>query len=322
MAGFELYAGRKARHRRTWTLAIVIIGTLFVLISQMLPLIPWMVRVVPLIAAQKPFPMPELNGLYIIEEAALTIALILGWIFLFERRGGKTVGFTHHPVQRFVRGYLIGCGFLAVVVGGLWAMGVYAVEGPGVWQAPTLAALLTIAGYAAVFIVQGSSEELFNRGWLMGTLASRHGLLFAIIFNSVLFGAMHLLNPAPTIVKLAGVANVVLFGFFISLYACRERSLWGACAFHGAWNWLLGIGFGLEVSGLDLKVAPLIVNLKDAPGIPWYLSGGAWGPEASILTTIVLLAGIAFLVKEGALAPGESFETPENPMPVVNFVRK
>jgi membrane protease YdiL (CAAX protease family) len=322
MAGFELYAGRLARHRRTWTAAIILLGVVIITLSQILPLIPWLMQALPLIAAHKSPPMPVIDGMFLVEETGVTILLILAWVYLFERRGAQTLGFNHHGVRRFVRGYLIGCGFLVAVVGGLWAAGVYTFVSPGVWLAPSLPAIGAILGYMAAFIIQGSSEELFMRGWLMGTVSSRHGLLFAIIFNSILFGAMHLFNPAPTTVKLAGVANVTLFGVFISLYAARERSLWGACAFHAAWNWLLGIGFGLEVSGLVLKVPPLIAKLKDTPGIPWYLSGGAWGPEASILTTVVLLAGIGFLLWRGALMPGTSYETPENPMPVVNFVRK
>ncbi len=322
MAGFELYAGRLARHRRTWTAAIIGLGFVFLLLSQFLPLLPWMMRMAPLIAAHKPLAAPAITGAYIIEATALMIILIVGWVFVFEQRGPQTLGLNHHAGWRFLRGYLIGCAFLAAVVCGLWALGVYTIEGPGVWRAPSLAAVLAILGYAAAFVVQGSSEEIYSRGWMMGTIASRHGLLFAVIFNAVLFGAMHLANPSPWMVKLAGVGNVGLFGVFISLYACRERSIWGACAFHGAWNWLLGIGFGLEVSGLDLKVAPLIVDLKDAPGVPWYLSGGAWGPEASILTTVILLAGIVFLLARGALKPGSSYETPEKPLPVVNFVRQ
>ena len=93
--------------------------------------------------------------------------------------------------------------------------------------------------------------------------------------------------------------NIVLFGLFISLYAVREGSLWGVCGWHAAWNWLLGLGFGLEVSGIRIDTVPLVADLTVAPGAPWWLTGGAFGPEASVVTTAVLLAGALGLIVLG-----------------------
>ena len=149
------------------------------------------------------------------------------------------------------------------------------------------------------------------RGWLMQIVASRHGVVWGVIINSIVFGALHLGNIKPSPAMYAGCANVALFGVFISLYAARERSLWGVCGWHAAWNWFLGVGFGLEVSGIHMDVEPLVVDLKDAPHAAWWLSGGEWGPEASVVATAVLLAGIVYLLVRGALTPGDSYGGPQ-----------
>jgi len=100
-----------------------------------------------------------------------------------------------------------------------------------------------------------------------------------------------------------GLLNIVLFGVFISLYAVREGSLWGVCGWHAAWNWLLGLGFGLEVSGMKIDSLPLITDLTGAPGAAWWLTGASFGPEASLVTTAVPLAGTVVL-RPGGRTPG------------------
>ncbi|ESQ82109.1 hypothetical protein AEAC466_18395 [Asticcacaulis sp. AC466] len=305
MAGFELYAPRKASHRRTWTWAIIVLTVIMTFASQIAALLPYIIKTAMAVQANpalgKGVPPPEIDPLALFFMTAPVIGMILLWVWLFERRGPATIGFNGKAFLRVARGYLIGAGFLAFVVCSLWALGVYEVEKPGVLMAPSLAGLMPILGYAVAFLIQGSSEETAMRGWLMGTVSSRLGIIWAVIINSIVFGAMHLLNVKPSPEMFAGCANVALFGIFISLYAVKERSIWGVCGWHGAWNWLLGVGFGLEVSGINLKVAPLVVDLKDAPNAAWWLSGGKWGPEASILTTAVLAAGIAWLIWKGAL---------------------
>lgn len=311
MAGFELYAPRAANHRRTWTWAVIVMGFVIMTVAQIIVFIPTIIDVSRQVQAHpgvKPVAHVTLQQMAIAD--GVMTALILLWVWLVEKRAPATIGFNGKPLVRFVRGWLIGAGFLATVVCSLWGLGVYTVEGPGVWQAPTLALILPILGWVLLYIVQGSSEEVWMRGWLMQIVTSRHGVVWGVIINSVIFGALHLFNIKPSPELWAGGANVALFGVFISLYATHERSLWGVCGYHAAWNWLLGVGFGLEVSGIHMDVKPLVIDLKDAAAAPWWLSGGSWGPEASVVTTAVLLIGIAYLLARKALTPGESYAAP------------
>ena len=298
MAGIELYAERKSSHRRTWTLAAVVLAAVFLIGGQV-------GAVFPAIATGFVHPGGGSDGW--LQEAyqlgaafGLTTLLLLLWVWLFERRGPSALGLNAKGPMRFVRGYLIGLAFLLTVVGVIWAAGGYVVEGAGAFGSTAVgAALLPIGMLMLGYIIQGSSEELLFRGWLMQLIASRHGIWIAVIGNSVLFALAHAGNIEPSNELYVGLANIVLFGLFISLYAVREGSLWGVCGWHAAWNWLLGLGFGLEVSGQVTETTPLITDLTGAPGAAWWLTGSTFGPEASLVTTGVLLLGVIVLVVRG-----------------------
>jgi hypothetical protein len=72
------------------------------------------------------------------------------------------------------------------------------------------------------------------------------------------------------------------------------RSLWFAMGLHTAWNFLQGTIFGVAVSGSGAPADSLFRPLIQ--GNPW-LTGGAFGIEASVITVVVGLGvGISFLV--------------------------
>lgn len=239
----------------------------------------------------------------------LTAVLLIAWVLLFERRPLSTIGFNGHGLKRFLRGYAIGLGFLLATIGVIWVAGGYRIESGGVFaRAGAVAALVPIGALLLGFIVQGSTEEIVFRGWLMQLIASRHGVVVALIVNAILFGLVHAGNTEPTKELALGVVNIVLFGTFIGLYAAREGSLWGVCGWHAAWNWLLGLGFGLEVSGHVLDVTPLFVDLTTTTGAPWWLTGATFGPEASVVTTAILLGGSVWVVLRG---PFKGYAVPE-----------
>jgi membrane protease YdiL (CAAX protease family) len=298
MAGIELYAGRAQRHRRTWTIAAIVLGVVFMVGGQVGALLP-AVRAGFITPGGGADGWPQL-AYELVAAFGLGSVLVLLWVWLFERRGPTALGLNSRGPMRFLRGYLLGLGFLTTVVGVIWISGGYVVEGAGAFGSAAVgAALLPIGVLMLGFIVQGTSEEILFRGWLMQLIASRHGLWLAVIANSVLFALAHAGNIEPSKELAVGLANIVLFGLFISLYAVREGSLWGVCGWHAAWNWLLGLGFGLEVSGMKIDTVPLITDLTAAPGAVWWLTGGAFGPEASVVTTAVLLTGTVVLALRG-----------------------
>lgn len=315
MAGIELYAPRLAKHRRTWSLAIVGLGIVFLALQILLLPVFLMtaiglagIKIDPqnlqasLLAALPEWPVFA-SSLFACGVTSIAIFL---WVHLFERRSFPAIGFNGQGLKRFGRGFLIGLGFLSAVVGGLALLGGYRIESPGIWAAPSLAAFVPIVVLLVGFCIQGSGEEILMRGWLMQLIASRHGLYWGIGINSVIFSLMHALNTPPTPELALGLLNILLVGVFFSLYAIREQSIWGVCGWHAAWNWMLSGGVGLEVSGMSVKVAPLI-DLAGTAGAPWWLTGGSFGPEGSVVATAVLLTGTIWLAWQLRRNPPKGF---------------
>ena len=192
-------------------------------------------------------------------------------------------------VYNYVRGFLIGLLLISFVVfilgiSGNLIMEKYPIQKIGTKAIPSI--LLISIGW----MIQGASEEILTRGWLMRVLQDRYSLNTAVIISSVLFGALHLLNPN---VGLIAIINIILVGFLFSIYVIKTDDLWGACAMHSAWNLAQGNIYGFEVSGIDVKVGTLMdMNLLGNN----IVTGGAFGPEAGIVTTIVLVVAIIILL--------------------------
>ncbi len=148
------------------------------------------------------------------------------------------------------------------------------------------AVLLTYAGWA----VQGSTEELLTRGWLLQAVGVRWGAPAGVLISSAVFTVLHSLNPNLSPIS---VLNLFLVGVFLALWVLLEGGLWGVFAWHAAWNWAQGNVFGYQVSGATFPGGALF-DLREAG--PDAITGGAFGPEGGLAVTLVLLVGIAVVV--------------------------
>jgi hypothetical protein len=63
---------------------------------------------------------------------------------------------------------------------------------------------------------------------------------------------------------------------------------------HAGWNWFAGVGFAVPITGFDLKLPALLVQLT--PLGSDFLTGGRDGPEGSVLTTGLLVAATLLLL--------------------------
>lgn len=144
--------------------------------------------------------------------------------------------------------------------------------------------------YFIGFLVQGMSEEFIFRGYLMNTLGGRHNPAVAVIVSAFAFSLAHIFNPG---FNLLIFINLALFGTFASLYMIYFDDIWGACAIHSIWNFTQGNFYGIRVSGTSEVESIFRTTAVSKSAI---LTGGDFGMEGSIITTVVLVAASAFML--------------------------
>ena len=153
------------------------------------------------------------------------------------------------------------------------------------------------------YIIQGASEEILVRGYLMISVAKDYRLWLSIVFSSVVFSLLHAGNAS---VGLLALVNITLFGIFEAIYICKRGNIWGACAIHSMWNFVQGNIFGSNVSGNALSPSLFIMEYDSTKTIA---NGGAFGLEGGAATTIVILVAIGIVLllktKESELSPLE-----------------
>ncbi len=218
---------------------------------------------------------------------ATLVSTLVALLFcrLVEKRPFSTMGFTKKgAVPQYFLGLGVGFVMFSAVVGMSFAMGGISFEGAGGAAAGSLA--LICGGW----LLQGASEEIIFRGYFMTTLLRRHSVVTAVLINAIGFAIAHGGNNG---INLFALLNLTLFGAFISLYVLRTDNLWGACAIHSIWNLVQGNFYGLPVSGMDTGGSVMRFSLNAGADL---INGGAFGAEAGIPTTIVLLAGCAVLL--------------------------
>ena len=196
--------------------------------------------------------------------------------------------------REFVAGSLLGLVMMGLLMGALAVTKLYVVA----WAEPTAA--WTGAGLALQAAV---TEELWMRALLLRLLWRVLGPVPAFAIVAAAFAALHLANPGVTPLAAATVAMAGLM--FSTLYALTGR-LWLPIGLHFAWNFSQGYLFGAAVSGGDLG-GSVAVSTARSGGASW-LTGGTFGPEASIfalvLMTIVTACALWLVAKRGRATAG------------------
>ena len=222
--------------------------------------------------------------LTMIAEAGLLVAALVPALLLsrMEERPFGTYGF---PIRK---GWGKNC-----AVGAIWGLAtitalMLTLRVTGVFHFGTLALHgFRIAKFAVfwgvMFLLVGFYEEFLVRGYTQFMLAQETGFWPAAIVLSFIFGALHLDNPGES---LPGICGAVCIGLFFCLTLRRTGNLWFAVGFHAAWDWAESYLYSVPDSG---QIAPRHLIRSSLHGPKW-LTGGATGPEASVLLLVVLLA--------------------------------
>ena len=250
---------------------------------------------VPLFLALRNIPLffnnKDLLSLLITLFSCAFISLLVFFrVKVIEKRSFSSIGFNKNNwLKKYSLGFLIGLAMMSIIVLILFPFGYITVEKNPI-QPVGISAIASVLVILLGWIIQGATEEIVTRGWLLNVLSTKYNIGVGLLISSTLFGLMHLTNPN---VNYIAVINIILVGLFYGLYVIKTNDLWAVCGMHSAWNFAQGNIFGFKVSGLDVSVGSLIdLNLVGSD----FVTGGIFGPEAGITATFILLASIGILL--------------------------
>jgi membrane protease YdiL (CAAX protease family) len=215
----------------------------------------------------------------------VTVGAVLLYCLLGERRSLASLGFTR---KRSASDYLTGLALGLLLFGAavLLCVATGTVTLSLAAETPSVGLLLLFFGG---FLIQGMSEELLCRSFLMVSLSRSLPLWLCAVTNALLFSLIHLGNPGVSVFALV---NIFLFGLFASLLTLRRGSVWMVGALHSMWNFAQGNLFGIPVSGLTGIPSPLRAEMGDG-GWQTTVNGGAFGLEGGLAVTAVMLVACA-----------------------------
>ncbi|MFA6128084.1 MAG: type II CAAX endopeptidase family protein [Bacteroidales bacterium] len=183
-------------------------------------------------------------------------------------------------------GLLFGFGFISLIMGIMWLVGGYDVT--GLTNISSLWPMLIMA------IQAGIVEEIISRGIIFRIAEDALGTWWSILLSALIFGFMHSWNPNATVfssISIALTAGVILAMFYVI-----TRQLWIPIGLHIGWNFTLGGIYGAPVSGME----PAGLLSAKFSGPEW-LTGGAFGPEASVITVGVFVILGVFLIRKSLI---------------------
>ncbi|TDC00788.1 CPBP family intramembrane metalloprotease [Nonomuraea longispora] len=167
----------------------------------------------------------------------------------------------------------------------------------GGWQEVSWGSFGGFLGTAGMMASVAVAEELVFRGVVFRIMEERTGTVIALVVSTLLFGATHLVNVNAT---LWGALAIALTGGTMTTAAyVVTRSLWLPIGLHFAWNFTHAGVFGVMLSGSDVPPHGLLNVTLFGPSA---LTGGAFGPEASLLALLVCLAPTIVLLRRAARA--------------------
>lgn len=209
-----------------------------------------------------------------------------------EARRPDELALQAAPVET-VAGLLIGLAMFSAVMAVMALFGLYDFAWKGA-ASPVQAIALSIQS--------GVMEEVLTRAIILRLLWRAFGPWVAFALSAAVFGALHLTNPNAT--PFAAVCIAVEAGVMLGAFYALTGRLWVSIGVHAAWNFTQGYLFGAAVSGTGF--GPSIASSTARPDLPVILTGGSFGPEASLPALVVgtaVGAGVLWLAwKSGRFA--------------------
>lgn len=210
---------------------------------------------------------------------------------LIEKKKIKFVGFTKKIVE-YLAGALIATILLFIIIGISCIIG--SVNYCGFNTNVNISSLLL---WILAFVIQGATEEIMCRGFLLHSLKNRISIPLAIFISSTAFVVPHLssLIEADFAYAVVGIINIYLISAIFSILVLRRTNIWIACGLHSIWNFILYSVMGLSLSGSEsVSKGVVLFRVEDAS----IFNGAEYGIEASVITTVVL-GMLLFIIVRG-----------------------
>jgi len=216
-------------------------------------------------------------------------AIAVNWLALriFENLPLADAGlwWNHASADNLALGLAGGIGSGCLVLGPAWLAGLCHLQAtPAQPFDPGTLLFITV-----LLAAGAAGEELFFRGYGFQVLLASAGPYATVLPVGIIFALLHGGNPNA---NWFGIVNTAGFGILFGYAYLRSRDLWLPIGLHFGWNFTLPL-FGVPVSGLKMNVTGHVLVWSAGR----WVSGGEYGPEASVLTSVVLLALFAFLYK-------------------------
>lgn len=258
-------------------LTLMVIGLAAVVLAAML-----MSLLTGLAGARSNSPLSVVGALLIALAAIAAYKAFKRWVERDEDREMPLRGLAQELPAGLLAGALLFC-LMAGIVSSLGGIRVLGMRGMGdLWS------------MLATAIVSGVVEEVVFRGVVMRQLEAWLGSWAALAITAAFFGFAHLLNPGATV--FAGFAIAMEAGILLGACYLYTRRLWLPIGLHAAWNFTQGWLFSVPISGGEAPEG-LFVTVRQGPD---WLTGGAFGLEASVVAMLVATAAGLFMLNLAA----------------------
>lgn len=219
--------------------------------------------------------------LYIV-GALINLAIYAGFVKLTEHRTVHELNIRRSYIDTPI-GFAIGAVFMSVIAAILFCYGYYTPYANDVYFSDVIKCLF-------LYLLVSVGEEVMFRGILHRMISERFGLTAALIVSSLLFGFAHITNDNATIIAAVDIA--IEAGLLLGAAYELSRNLWLPIGIHWAWNFTQGNIYGFNVSGNYDEVSVFCSEISG----PDIITGGEFGPEASVITAIFGLGLSALLL--------------------------
>jgi len=203
---------------------------------------------------------------------ALAMWVYVGFARFIERREPSDLALSP-GLRELGIGLLIGSGLYTAGVLVLMVLGFARIEG----MSPVSIMIPAIA----MAISSGFLEELLFRGALFRIVEEWLGSWASVIISSVVFGFVHLMNPAATLTGAIFIS--IEAGLLLAAAYMLTRRLWLGIGFHISWNYTQSAVFGGVVSG-GVAEPGLFKTVFTGPDL---ITGGSFGLEASLIPCLL-----------------------------------